>query len=256
MKITVLTLFPEVFDGFLNTSIIKRAIFKKKIHVNIINIRNFTKNKHKKVDDSPISGGPGMIMMCQPIFDVLKKKCKKSYKILLTPRGKIFNQNIANKISKKDDITIICGHYEGIDERINKYVDELISIGDFVLTGGEVASMVIIDSVTRLIKDVINEKSLKNESFSNDLLEYPQYTKPYNFNGSKVPKILYCGDQKIIEKYHRKEQLRITKKYRPDLLKKVKLNKIDFSLLNEIKNKKKPEWEKKAIIKSKKIFNN
>ena len=254
MKITILTLFPEIFVNFLNVSIIKRAIEKKKLCVNVVNIRDFTKDKHKKVDDFPISGGCGMVMSCQPIFDILKKKCKKSYKILLTPRGKTFNQNIASKLSKLDDITIICGHYEGIDERINKYVDKLMSIGDFILTGGEVAAMIIIDSVVRLVDGVINKKSLKDESFNDNLLEYPQYTRPYNFNGDKVPKILYCGDQKIIERYHRKEQLRITKKYRPDLLSKVKLNDDDFLLLSELKSKKKPEWEKKAIKKSKFSF--
>ncbi|MBP5301487.1 MAG: tRNA (guanosine(37)-N1)-methyltransferase TrmD [Bacilli bacterium] len=252
MKITILTLFPEIFHSFLNVSIINRALKKEKIKINLVNIRDFSTDKHKKVDDSPVSGGAGMIMQCQPIYDAIKTTCFDSYKILLSPRGKIFNQKEARKLSKKKNISIICGHYEGVDERINKYVDSILSAGDFILTGGEVAAMIIIDSIVRLINGVINKKSLINESFNDNLLEYPQYTKPYNFNGLKVPKILYCGNQKIIDKYHRKEQLRITKKYRPDLFSKVKLAPDDICLLKELKEHKNKisSWEKQAIKKA------
>ncbi len=252
-KITILTLFPEMFDGFLTNSIIKRAIAKKVIKVNIVNIRDYTLDKYRRVDTPPVSGGAGLVMKCQPIVDALKKNSKNSFKILLSPRGKKYNQNIAKELLKKDDITLICGHYEGVDERVNKYVDSLISIGDYVLTGGEIASMAIADSIIRLIDGAISKDSLTNESFNDNLLEYPQYTEPYDYKGDKVPQILYSGNHKAINKYNRKQQLLLTKKYRPDLFKKIKLTKEDIKLLNEDKN---PKWEIDAINKGKKYIPN
>ena len=238
MNIIIFTLFPHLFNDFLKNYTIKKAITKKIINLKIVNIRDYSKNKHKKVDSSPVSGGPGLILKCQPIFDAIRVNCQKNnYKILLSPRGSIYNENKAIKLSKKKNISIICGHYEGIDERINKYVNELISIGDFIITGGELASMIIIDSIVRLLKDVLNKNSLITESFNNNLLEYPQYTKPYNFNGYKVPKILYCGNHEKIKKYNLQKQISITKKYRPDLFKKfIKQNKKNIS--NKILKKK------------------
>ncbi len=231
MKINILTLFPDMFNGFLSNSIIKRAIAKKIVCINIINIRDYTKDKYKRVDTPPISGGAGLIMKCQPIVDALKKT--KGHKILLSPRGRQYNQDKARQLSTLKEVTIVCGHYEGIDERVNKYVDELISIGDYVLTGGEIASMAIADSVIRLLKGAISNVSLENESFNDNLLEYPQYTEPYDYKGDKVPTILYSGNHKIIDHYNRKQQLKLTKKYRPDLFNKLKLSKEDIKLLNE-----------------------
>lgn len=231
MKINILTLFPSMFDGFLTNSIIKRAIGKKVVQVNIINIRDFTKDKYTRVDTPPVSGGAGLIMKCQPIVDALKK-CK-GHKVLLSPRGKTYNEVKAKEFAKLKELTIVCGHYEGVDERVNKYVDELISIGDYVLTGGEVASMAIADSVIRLLKGAITNASLDNESFNDNLLEYPQYTEPYNYKGDKVPDVLYSGNHKVIDRYNKKQQLKLTKKYRPDLFKKLKLSKEDLKLLNE-----------------------
>lgn len=236
MEITIITSFPNMFSGFLSNYLIKRAITKKIISIKIINLFDYCVDK--RIDSRPISGGPGLIMKCQPIVNAISKNCKKtSYKILLSPKGKKFNEKKAIKFSKKKDITIICGRSEGFDERINNYIDESISIGDFILTNGEIASMVVVDSVIRLINGVISSESLLNETFNNNLLEYPQYTKPYNFNGYKVPKILYSGNHEIIKKYNRKEQLRITKKKRPDLLKRAKLDKNDMKILKKLSKK-------------------
>lgn len=255
MKINILTLFPEMFDGVLTNSIIKRAISKKVVEVNIINIRDFTKDSYHRVDTPPIGGGAGLIMKCQPIVDALNSlENTKSHKILLSPRGKQYNQQIAVNFSNLDDLTIICGHYEGIDERIANYVDEEISIGDYILTGGEVAAMAIIDSVIRLLDGAITEASLKEETFSDCLLEYPQYTEPRDFEGHVVPDILYTGNHQAIEKYHRKESLRITRKYRPDLFRKHELTKTDIKLLKELDNNDdQPNWLINALEKGKKF---
>lgn len=219
MKIDILSLFPFMFDNFLNTSIIKRAIEKKKIFINIINFRDYSKDSHKKVDDTPFGGGSGMVLTCQPIFDCVGSiKTDDSYVILLTPTGVTYNQKLAKELTKFKHLIIICGHYEGFDDRIRTLADLELSIGDYVLTGGELASMVVADSVTRLIDGVITDTSLEDESFNNNLLDYPVYTKPRNFRGMKVPDVLLSGDHKKIEEYRKKEQLRLTNEKRKDLL--------------------------------------
>lgn len=219
MKIDILSLFPFMFDNFLNTSIIKRAIEKKKVFINIINFRDYSKDSHKKVDDTPFGGGSGMVLTCQPIFDCVESiKTDDSYVILLTPTGITYNQKLAKELTKFKHLIIICGHYEGFDDRIRTLADLELSIGDYVLTGGELASMVVADSVTRLIDGVITDTSLEDESFNNNLLDYPVYTKPRNFRGMKVPDVLLSGDHKKIKEYRKKEQLRLTNEKRKDLL--------------------------------------
>lgn len=255
MKITILTLFPEMFDGFLTNSIIKRAIGKKVVEVKIVNIRDYTKDKYGRVDTPPVGGGAGLIMKCQPIVDALKDvSSASSKKIMLSPRGKQYSQEIATNLAKIDDIVLLCGHYEGIDERVNDYVDELISIGDYVLTGGEIGAMAIADSVIRLLDGAITDVSLDEESFNDCLLEYPQYTEPKEFEGKKVPDILYTGNHTAIEKYRRKESLKLTKECRPDLFKKHELTKQDKKLLNELdQNEENPKWLIEALEKGKKF---
>lgn len=219
MKIDILSLFPEMFTNFLNTSIIKRAIEKGKVQINIINFRDYSLEPHKKVDDTPFGGGSGMVLTCQPIYDCVESiKTNDSHIILLTPTGITYNQECAKKLKKYKHLIIICGHYEGFDDRIRALADEEISIGDYILTGGELASMVITDSVTRLIDGVITNTSLEDESFNNNLLDYPVYTKPRDFRGMKVPDVLLSGDHKKIEEYRRKEQQRLTEERRKDLL--------------------------------------
>lgn len=221
MKIDILTLFPEMFDGFTNTSIIKSAINRKLVNINTINIRDYSMDKHKKVDDTPYGGGDGMVLMCQPIFDAVKSAKKTNSKvILMTPQGVKYNQKIAYNLSKEEHLIFICGHYEGFDERIRSICDMEISIGDYVLTGGELPSMVITDSIVRLIPDVIEEGSHINDSFNNDLLDYPVYTKPREYEGMKVPDILLSGDHKKIDEWRKIESEKKTLKNRPDLIKK------------------------------------
>lgn len=228
----VLTLFKDMFEGFLNTSIIKRAIDEKLIDINVIDIRDFSLNKHKKVDFPPYGGGSGMIMSCEPLsksidysISILKKLDKKIKIIYLSPRGKVLNYNLSRSLALCDsNYILICGHYEGIDERIiEEYNIEEISIGDYVLTGGELASQVLMDSVIRLIPNVISKESLIEESHTDYLLEYPQYTKPDEFKGRKVPEILKSGNHQKIAEYRKLEAIKITQKNRPDLLKKFKL---------------------------------
>lgn len=221
MKIDILTLFPSMFDGFINTSIIKRAINNDKVSINIIDFREYSKDPHKKVDDYPYGGGEGMVLMPQPIFDCVNSiKTPSSYVILLTPQGVTYNQKEAIKLKDKKHLIFICGHYEGFDERIRSLVDAEYSIGDYVLTGGELASMVISDSIVRLIDGVIDPNSHKNDSFSNNLLDYPVYTHPYDYNGMKVPDVLLSGNHALINKYRKEEQIKRTKERRPDLLEK------------------------------------
>ncbi len=219
MKIDILTLFPHMFDGFLTESIMKRAIEKGKVEINIIDIRNYTPYKNNQVDDYQFGGGGGMIMMCEPVFNAVESiRTEDSHVILLTPRGKTYNEKKAYELKDKKHLIIICGHYEGFDERIYTLADELISIGDFILTGGELPSMMITDSVVRLIDGVITSTSLEFESFNDNLLDYPVYTKPRNFRGMEVPEVLVNGNHKLINEYRESERRRITKEYRDDLL--------------------------------------
>lgn len=220
MKIDVLTLFPEMFTGVISSSIIKRAIDDNKIEINLHNFRDYSKDIHHKVDDTPYGGGCGMILTCQPIFDCVNDlKDDESTVILLTPDGTPYKQEIANNLVKLKHLIIICGHYEGFDDRIRSICDMEISIGDYVLTGGEIPAMVLIDSVTRLIDGVINKESYQNDSFYNGLLDYPQYTKPREYNGLKVPDVLLSGNHKEIEKYRIETALEKTRTRRCDLLK-------------------------------------
>lgn len=236
MKIDILTLFPDMFEGFKNESIIKRAIENKKVEINTHNFRDFANNKHKKVDDTPYGGGAGMVLMCQPIFDAVESIRKENSKvILLSPQGKKYNQKKAYELSKEEHLIFICGHYEGFDERIKTICDEEISIGDYVLTGGELPSMIITDSVVRLLPGVIDEQSHLNDSFNNNLLDYPTYTKPRNYKGLEVPEILLSGDHKEIDKWRNEQRVKNTIKNRPDLLKnKITLQK---SGINKVKRK-------------------
>lgn len=223
LQFDIITIFPKVFDGVFSESMIKRAQEKKKIKIRVHDLRDYTVDKHRKVDDKPFGGGPGMVLQPQPIFDAVKKiKGKKKAKILLmTPSGKPFDQKTARCLSKEKNIIMICGHYEGVDERVTEYLaDECISIGDYVLTGGEVPAMVIVDSVSRLIPGVLGrESSLKDESFEHRLLEYPQYTRPANFNGMKVPNMLLSGNHQSIDEWRKAQAVLRTKKIRPDLIK-------------------------------------
>lgn len=254
MKITILTLFPEMFDGFLTNSIIKRAIAKNIVGVEIVNIRDYTLDKNHRVDSAPIGGGAGLIMKCQPIVDCINDhKSKTSKIVMLSPRGKTYNQQKAKELSKLEHLILLCGHYEGIDERVNKYVDESISIGDYILTGGEIGSMAIADSIIRLIDGAIAKESVEEESFDDNLLEYPQYTEPYDYNGDKVPDILYSGNHEAIAKWRRKKALNLTKENRPDLFEKKQLSKADKKLLEEGKEKA-AKWELAAIEKGKKFI--
>lgn len=256
MKITILTLFPEMFDGFMTNSIIKRAIAKNLVTINIVNIRDYTLDKYGRVDSAPVGGGAGLIMKCQPIIDCLKAvKSKDSYTIMLNPRGKAFNQQKAHDLQQNcKDLVLLCGHYEGIDERVNEYVDELVSIGDYILTGGEIGAMAISDSVIRLIDGAISGESILEESFEDGLLEYPQYTEPFEYNGKKIPDILYSGNHTAINKWRKKQSLKITKEYRPELLKKRQLTKEEAKLLKELETDEIPDWEIKAIEKGHKFI--
>lgn len=219
MKIDILTIFPEMFDGFLNTSIIKRAIQQKFVNIEIHDIRKYSKDPHKRVDDYSFGGGRGMVLMPQPIFDAVDDLKKENSKvILMTPQGIPYKQKMACDLSLEKHIIIICGHYEGFDERIRSLADIEISIGDYVLTGGELASMVVTDSVVRLIDGVIEKESHINDSFNNNLLDYPVYTKPVNFRGMKVPDVLLSGHHANIKKFREDEAYKKTKERRPDLL--------------------------------------
>ena len=221
MKIDILTLFPEMFNDVFNESIIKRAKEQGLVNIKIHNFRDYSKDKHNKVDDTPYGGGCGMVLTCQPIFDCIDDiKTDDAKVILLTPDGKTYNQGIAYDLSKEKHIILICGHYEGFDERIRSICDLEISIGDYVLTGGEIAAMAIVDSITRLVPGVIEEQSHLNDSFNNNKLDYPTYTKPRVFRGMEVPEVLISGDHKKIDEYRRKEADKRTMERRPDLIKK------------------------------------
>lgn len=221
MKIDILTLFPHMFDGFISESIIKRAIDKKQVTINIHDIRDYTNDPHKRVDDYSIGGGAGMVLMPQPIFDAVDSlRTDKSLVILMTPQGKKYDQSMAYNLTKQEHLIIICGHYEGFDERIRTLADLELSIGDYVLTGGELPSMIITDSIVRLIDGVIEEESHEKDSFNDNLLDYPVYTKPNNFRGMEVPEILFSGHHENINKWRHEQQIKRTKERRPDLLEK------------------------------------
>ena len=237
MKINILTLFPEMFDIF-NHSIIGKAKEKGLVEIKPINIRDFTLNKHKKVDDYPYGGGAGMVMTVQPLVDSIRY-CKKENNgkvIFLGPRGKTFNQEMAKKLSEEEELIFVCGHYEGIDERVYKYIDLEISLGDFILTGGEMAAIPVIDSILRLKSGVLGkEESYEDESFSDGLLEYPQYTRPEEFEGDKVPEVLLSGHHENIRKWRRAKSLILTKERREDLYNKITLTKEDKKILEKYK---------------------
>ena len=219
MRIDILTLFPSMFDGFKTESIMKRAIEKGKVEINIIDIRDYTPYKNNQVDDYQFGGGGGMIMMCEPVFNAVESiRTKDSTVILLTPRGETYNEKKAYEFKDKKHLIIICGHYEGFDERIYTLADELVSICNFILTGGELPAMMITDSVVSLIDGVITSTSLEYESFNDNLLDYPVYTKPREFRGMEVPEVLLNGNHKLINEYRESERKRITKEYRKDLL--------------------------------------
>ena len=223
-----MTLFPEIFNSYMSESIMKRAVEKGIIEVNIYNIRDFSTNKHKKVDDYPFGGGAGMVMTPQPIYDTYKHivdkfDIKEPRVIYLTPKGKVHSQNIASEMSAYEDIILLCGHYEGIDQRIiDSIVTDEISIGDYVLTGGELPALILIDSISRLIPGVLNQnESFEEESFKDNLLEYPHYTRPREFMGMEVPEVLLSGNHKEIDDWRHEKSIEITKERRPDLYKKA-----------------------------------
>ena len=238
MKFDVLTLFPEMFTP-VKESILGRAQEKELIDINLINIRDFSKDKHKKVDDTPYGGGAGMVIRPDVVLDSYNSiKEKKNAKVIyMSPQGKVLNQQVVENLSKEQHLIILCGHYEGIDQRaIDKIVDEEISIGNYVLTGGEIPAMVLIDSVSRYIDGIINKESIEEESFSNGLLEYPQYTRPELFENEKVPDVLISGHHKNIEDWRKYQSLKNTFLKRPELLEKIKLSEEDKAILNKIKN--------------------
>lgn len=236
MKIDILSLFPEMFDGFLKTSIIKRAIDAGVVEVHVHDFREFSLNKHKKVDDYPYGGGQGMVLMCQPIIDCLKTLVTKdSLVILMSPQGRTLQQSYSQELAKQKHLIFICGHYEGFDERIRDYVDVELSIGDYVLTGGELASMVTCDSVIRLLEGAIRETSHEDDSFSDGLLEYPQYTRPYEYDGNAVPDVLVNGHHEKIRKWRLEQSLLKTYRKRPDLLQNRDFTAEELEILSEIK---------------------
>ncbi len=253
MTLHVLTLFPDMFQGFLTTSIIKRAIGEGKANVNLVPFRAFTKDPYRRVDTPPIGGGAGLVLKHQPIHDALLSIPKPTRKILLTPRGKAFSQADATRLSQLPSITLICGHYEGFDERIHDDVDEWMSLGDFVMTGGEVAAMAILDAVIRLLPGVIEPSSLQEESFTHGLLEYPQFTEPRDIDGKKVPDILYSGNHEAIRKWRLKQSLNLTRRYRPDLFAKLHLTKEMIALIKELDEGRTGDWELLAIEKGRKF---
>ena len=219
MRIDVLTLFPDMFRGVLEESILKRAIEDAKVTINLVNFREFTTLTHGQVDDTPFGGGAGMVLMCDPIVRALESlDYKNAHVVLLTPQGKTYNEEVAISYKNYDHLILICGHYEGFDERILNFVDEEVSLGDFVLTGGEIPAMAIIDSVTRLLPGVITDESIVDESFNDNLLDYSTYTKPRDYRGYLVPDVLLSGNHKLINEWRKESRISNTKKKRPDLL--------------------------------------
>lgn len=240
IRFDILTLFPNMFKGLIEDSIIKRAIEKKLIEVNLIDFREFSTNKHHTVDDYSYGGGAGMLISVEPVHLAMKTipNLDHAKKLLMSPSGKTFNQAKAIELSKEEHIVMVCGHYEGIDARILNFIDEEVSIGDYVLMGGEVPAMTILEAVSRLVPGVISEDSPVNESFSDSLLEHPQYTRPAIYEGLGVPDVLLSGHHANIKKWQREKALEKTLKVRPDLLKKANLDLNDYKYLWELKNEK------------------
>ncbi len=238
MRFDIITIFPELINSVCNCSIIKRAIEKGIIEVNTIDFRDYAFDKHKHVDDYAYGGGAGMLISVQPVHQALMivPNVDKAYKMITSPTGTKFSQEVAERLSKLDHIVIVCGHYEGIDARINDYMDEEISLGDYILTGGELGACVLIDAVSRLVPGVITDASIQDESFTTGLLEYPQYTRPYEYDGKKVPDVLISGHHANIKKWQRFESLKQTYHKRPDLLDDIELSKEDKKYLEMIKN--------------------
>lgn len=244
MRFDVLTLFPEMFEGVLGDSIIGRARQKGIIHLNFINIRDYSEDKHRKVDDYPYGGGKGMVMQPMPIYNAYRSIVESlSYRpkvIYLTPQGKVFNQAIAKQLVLENHYILLCGHYEGVDERIiEEIVDIEISLGDFVLTGGEIPAMAIIDAVCRLVPGVLAEEAFQNESHYSGLLEYPQYTRPAEFLGRKVPEVLLSGHRAKIQQWQREQSLKRTYEKRPDLIEKANLDEKDRKFIDSLEKKDK-----------------
>lgn len=241
MRFHVMTLFPDMVSNGLNTSITGRAIEKNIFKLNIVNIRDYTKDKHKHVDDYPYGGGAGMVMQPGPVFDcyqdIVKNMAKKPRVVYMTPQGQVFSQAIAEELSKEDELVFLCGHYEGIDERVlEEIVTDYLSIGDYVLTGGELPAMVMIDSISRLIPGVLNnDDSAEYESFQDGLLEYPQYTRPETFKDKKVPEVLLSGHHGKIDAWRREQSLQRTLERRPELLEKAELSSKDKKTLEKIR---------------------
>ena len=234
MKITILTLFPEMFEDMFRTSVIGRAVEKGIAEVELVQIRDFTTDKHRHVDDTPFGGGKGMVMKCQPVLDALASvRNDDSYVIMTSPAGNRFDQQKAHEFAGKDHLVILCGHYEGMDYRINSHVDELVSIGDYVLTGGELPAMVMSDAVIRLLKGSLAEGSAEEESHENGLLEYPQYTQPADYNGDRVPEVLLSGNHARIREWRILQSLRLTEKMRPDLYEKHELTDEEQKILKK-----------------------
>lgn len=239
MKIDIITIFPQFFTNFLDTSIIKRAQDKTLVELNVHNLRDYTKDKHKNVDDTPYGGGEGMLMQVEP-FDLALEalKTKDSHIVLLSPQGELFSQEKAKILANKKHLILLCAHYEGVDDRIKHFINEEISIGDYILTGGEIPAMIISDAVIRLIPDVILEESHQNDSLENNLLKYPQYTKPREYKGYEVPEVLLSGNHQEIQKWREYMRIKTTALKRPDLLKKTKLDDEQQQILKKIENNK------------------
>jgi len=219
MKISILSIFPETFSSFCETPVISRAVSRGALEVELIDIRDFAEGSFRKIDDSPYGGGPGMVLRVDTVSRAIEAVRKEgSHVVLLSPKGGLFNQKKAHEFGKTDHLVLVCGHYEGFDARISRYVDEEISIGDYILTGGELAAMVICDSVVRLFPGSLKEGSAQDESFETGLLEYPHYTHPLEFNGDRVPEILLSGNHEAIRKWREEKSLEETRRYRPDLL--------------------------------------
>lgn len=256
MRISILTLFPKFYESFINSPIIGRTIDRGLLEIDIVNIREFTKDKNGRVDDRPIGGGAGLIMKIEPLLSALNSvRTEDSHVVLLSPTGVQYKQEHAKRLKSFNHLILICGHFEGVDYRFESYVDEVISIGDYVLTGGELASMVLTDSVIRLIPGAISDESIVDESFTDkDLLEYPQYTFPIEFEGKRIPDILLTGNHQAVDYYHKKSAIIRTMKDRPDLLLNKKWSRKEEKMLEEIKNNTMSKLELEAIRKGSKFI--